>query len=235
MNTDIFRLLKGVDLFSGLDDDQIRLISQVAEERRVDKEALIIREHEDGNSGFFLVVDGELEVFLRSDDGRDTILSLIGPGDFFGEMSLIDNEPRSASVKANTTARLFQIRRPDFLRQLERFPELSMALLTAMSQRLRKSNRQIGSLATLTVYGRVAGTLMNLIEERGVRMTTEGGQRVLVIRNRPTQQQLADMSGTTRETVSRILGSLRKKNVLSWNSKELIILDENTLRQPEED
>lgn len=105
-----------------------------------------------------------------------------------------------------------------------------MGLLVEMSKRLRKSNRQIGSLSTMSVYGRVAGTLLSLVEERGVRIHGTDGRMVTVIRNRPTQQQLAEMSGTTRETVSRVFSSLVKKHSISVMGKDLVILEESLLR-----
>jgi CRP/FNR family transcriptional regulator/CRP/FNR family cyclic AMP-dependent transcriptional regulator len=106
--------------------------------------------------------------------------------------------------------------------------------MVEMSRRLRKANRQIGSLAMLTVYGRIAGTILNLVEERGVRIHGENGKMVTVIRNRPTQKQLAEMSGTTRETVSRVLSQLQKKGTLSLAGKDLIILEEDDLKSTDD-
>lgn len=231
----LFELLKGVELFASLDEAQVALISQVAERRTYGKGECIIREDDDGAAGFFIIAEGELEVYITADDNKDTILSLLGQGDFFGEMSLIDNEPRSASVKSTGPAVVYQIRRTNFLNQLKKFPDLSMSLLVELSKKLRKANRQIGSLATLSVYGRIAGTLVNLAEERGRRINGDHGNKIILIQNRPTQQQLADMSGTTRETVSRILTNLKSKGAISINGKDLFILCEDVLRHREED
>ena len=166
---------------------------------------------------------------MTDSDGKETILSLLGRGDFFGEMSLIDGEPRSASVKAVTAASLLVIRREHFIQLLRSTPELSISLLIEMCMRLRKANRHIGSLSTMSVFGRVGGTIMNLIQEKGVRVHDGSGNMVTVIRNRPTQQQLAEMAGTTRETVSRIFSGLVKKGSISVAGKDLIIYDENFL------
>ena len=149
-------------------------------------------------------------------------------------MSLIDGEPRSASVKAVSSAQVLIIRREHFIKQVRATPDLAMSLLVEMSKRLRKANRQIGSLAMLTVYGRIAGTILNLVEERGVRIHSASGKMVTVIRNRPTQKQLAEMSGTTRETVSRVLSQLQKKGTLSLAGKDLIILEEGDLKSSDE-
>lgn len=210
------------------------LISQVVERRVFSKGEVIIREGEDGSAGFFIVDSGALEVYITSTEQKETILSLLTEGDFFGEMSLLDDEPRSASVKATGHSILYQIRRNNFLGQLQKFPDLTMSLLVELSKKVRKANKQINSLATLSVYGRIAGTLINLAEERGQRIRAEQGQIVVVIPNKPTQQQIADMSGTTRETVSRILTSLKNKGVISIHGKDLIIHCMDTLKHPEE-
>lgn len=231
----IFDLLQRVDLFSALPEEQINLLSQLAERRVFSKGEVVIREGEDGSAGLFFIDSGELEVYITSDDHKETILSLLTEGDFFGEMSLLDDEPRSASVKATGHSILYQIRRTNFLSQLQKFPELTMSLLVELSKKVRRANKQINSLATLSVYGRVASTLNHLTEERGLRIRGEHGQRVIVIPNKPTQQQIADMSGTTRETVSRILTNLKNKGVISIHGKDLIVHNLDTLKNPEEE
>ena len=226
-------LLKGVDLFSSLSDEQIEIIAQVAVEKEYKKDENIIIEDDDTNHGFFLIAEGEVKVFLCGSDGRETILSLLGNGDFFGEMSLIDGEPRSASVKATMTSRLISIRREDFLLEMERFPDLAMSMMTELCHRIRKANKQISSLATLSVFGRIAGTLESLAEERGKYMTMETGRSVIVIHHKPTQQQLAEMSGTTRETVSRVLTQLKQRGTISMAGKDLFILEPGELTKKE--
>jgi CRP/FNR family transcriptional regulator/CRP/FNR family cyclic AMP-dependent transcriptional regulator len=224
-------MLKGVDLFSSLTDEQIEKMGSLAIENHYKRDQSIILEDDSVNQALFLIAEGEVKVYMSGSDGRETILSLLGPGDFFGEMSLLDGDPRSASVKSVSNAIVLVIRRDDFISLLFKYPDLSMSLLEEMSRRLRKANRQIGSLSTLTVYGRIAGTLLNLAEERGKRIHGESGKFVTLIENRPTQQHLAEMSGTTRETVSRVLNALKKKGVIGVNGKDLIILEEDNLKQ----
>lgn len=231
----VLELLKGVDLFSSLANEQLESLGRLVIQKSFGKDETIILEDDDSGSALFLIAGGEVKVYMTGTDGRETILSLLSKGDFFGEMSLIDGEPRSASVKAVTLAELLIIRRDNFVAQLESNPSLAMALLVELSKRLRKANRQIGSLALMTVYGRVAATILNLMEERGVRIHGENGKMVTVIRNRPTQQQLAEMSGTTRETVSRVLSSLQKKGCINMSSKDLIILEEEELKAGQQD
>jgi CRP/FNR family transcriptional regulator/CRP/FNR family cyclic AMP-dependent transcriptional regulator len=234
VETETVELLSGVDLFSSLSNDQLQVLSQVVITKTYNKDETIILEDDESVQALFLIAQGEVKVFMTGTDGRETILTLLAKGDFFGEMSLVDGEPRSASVRAVTDSKLLIIRREDFMAQIEKFPDLAMSLLVEMSRRMRKANRQIGSLALLTVYGRVAGTILNLVEERGVRIHGDGGKMVTVIRNRPTQQQMAEMSGTTRETVSRVLSSLQKKGIISMGGKDLVILQEEDLKAPQE-
>ncbi|MFA6341546.1 MAG: Crp/Fnr family transcriptional regulator [Fibrobacteraceae bacterium] len=226
----IVELLKGVDLFSELKEEQLEQLATLVIANDFARDETIILEKDESTQALFLIASGEVKVFMTGVDGRETILALLERGDFFGEMSLIDGEPRSATVKAVTSAKLLIIRREHFLDLLKSTPELCMGLLVEMSKRLRKSNRQIGSLSTMSVYGRVAGTLLSLVEERGVRIHGTDGRMVTVIRNRPTQQQLAEMSGTTRETVSRVFSSLVKKHSISVMGKDLVILEESLLR-----
>lgn len=233
-NADIAELLKGIELFSNLTESQLEQLISLVEPKSFCREETIILEKDESVQALYLIASGEVKVYMTDSDGKETILSLLGRGDFFGEMSLIDGEPRSASVKAVTAASLLVIRREHFLELLRSTPELSISLLIEMCVRLRKANRHIGSLSTMSVYGRVAGTIMNLIQEKGVRV--HDGQvenMVTVIRNRPTQQQLAEMAGTTRETVSRIFSSLVKKGFISVAGKDLIIYDENFLEERE--
>lgn len=227
-------LLKGVDLFSSLNNEQLESLTRLVILQNYEKDETIILEDDESVQALFLIAEGEVKVYMTGMDKRETILTLLGKGDFFGEMSLIDGEPRSASVKAVSPAEVLIIRREHFIQQVRATPDLAMSLLVEMSKRLRKANRQIGSLAMLTVYGRIAGTILNLVEERGVRIHGENGKMVTVIRNRPTQKQLAEMSGTTRETVSRVLSQLQKKGTLSLAGKDLIILEEDDLKSTDD-
>lgn len=226
---DVSELLKGIDLFSKLTEAQLEQLISLVEPKSFCRDETIILEKDESVQALYLIASGEVKVYMTDSDGKETILSLLGRGDFFGEMSLIDGEPRSASVKAVTAASLLVIRREHFLTLLRSTPELSISLLIEMCMRLRKANRHIGSLSTMSVFGRVGGTIMNLIQEKGVRVHDGSGNMVTVIRNRPTQQQLAEMAGTTRETVSRIFSSLVKKGSISVAGKDLIVYDENFL------
>ncbi len=231
MDANIVGLLKGVELFSELNEEQLGMLANLIVVQDFNRDETVVLEGDDSMQALYLIASGSVQVYMTGIDGRETILSFLERGDFFGEMSLIDGEPRSASVRTVTDCQMMIIHRESFLQLIRQTPEIAMALLSEMSKRLRKANKQIGSLSTMSVSGRVAGTLLNLMEERGVRIHTDNGKMVVVIHNRPTQQQLADMSGTTRETVSRICSMLVKANAIAMTGKDIVIFDENALQE----
>ena len=231
MDTTAVDLLKGVELFSELNEEQLGMIANLVIVKNFNREETVVLEGDDSVQALYLIATGSVQVYMTGIDGRETILSFLERGDFFGEMSLIDGEPRSASVRTVTDATLLVIHRESFLSLLRKTPEIAMALMSELCKRLRKANKQIGSLSTMSVSGRVAGTLLNLMQERGVRIHTDNGNMVTVIHNRPTQQQLADMSGTTRETVSRICSLLVRANAIAMTGKDIVIFDEDALQE----
>jgi len=231
MDASTVHLLKGVELFSELNEEQLGMIANLLIVKNYNRDETVVLEGDDSVQALYLIATGSVQVYMTGIDGRETILSFLERGDFFGEMSLIDGEPRSASVRTVTDAKLLVIHRESFLSLIRKTPEIAMALMSELCKRLRKANKQIGSLSTMSVSGRVAGTLLNLMQERGVRIHTDNGNRVTVIHNRPTQQQLADMSGTTRETVSRICSLLVRTNAIAMTGKDIVIFDEDVLQE----
>ena len=231
MDATIVDLLKGVELFSELNEEQLGMIANLVVVKNFNRDETVVLEGDDSVQALYLIATGSVQVYMTGVDGRETILSFLERGDFFGEMSLIDGEPRSASVRTVSDAKLLVIPRDSFLSLIRKSPEISMGLLSELCKRLRKANKQIGSLSTMSVSGRVAGTLLNLMQERGVRVHTDNGTMVTVIHNRPTQQQLADMSGTTRETVSRICSLLVRTNAIAMTGKDIVIFDEDVLQE----
>ena len=231
MDTTAVDLLKGVELFSELNEEQLGMIANLVIVKIFNRDETVVLEGDDSVQALYLIATGSVQVYMTGIDGRETILSFLERGDFFGEMSLIDGEPRSASVRTVTDATLLVIHRESFLSLIRKTPEIAMALMSELCKRLRKANKQIGSLSTMSVSGRVAGTLLNLMQERGVRIHTDNGNMVTVIHNRPTQQQLADMSGTTRETVSRICSLLVRANAIAMTGKDIVIFDEDALQE----
>jgi CRP/FNR family transcriptional regulator, cyclic AMP receptor protein len=229
MNRAHLNLLKGVDLFSSLSDIQIALLATMTVEQTFPRGQTILAESETSET-FFLIAQGSVKVALTAEGGREVILATLGKGDFFGEMSLLDGEPRSAAVRAVTKTNALLIHRDDFVKSLKRHPDLALALLAELSKRLRGANRQISSLALMRVWGRVAVTLLKLIEERGIRTHTKEGKNIVIIHGRPTHKMIAEMSGTTRETVTRVFKTLEDRGAIATSGRDLVILEENLLR-----
>lgn len=211
-------LLKRVPLFEGLTDDEMRGLSQVAMLRVFPKERVVIMAEEEGDS-LFVINSGKVKVSIVSEDGREVILTILGEGNFFGEMSLLDGNPRSANVTTMEETELLMVRRADFLRFIQTTPQVAIKLLSVLAQRLRKTDRKIEGLALSDVTGRITQTILQLAEEQG-HPTTEG----VLVKNRPTHQDLANMSGTTRETVSRVLKRLESQGYIAHRGKDMLII-----------
>jgi CRP/FNR family transcriptional regulator/CRP/FNR family cyclic AMP-dependent transcriptional regulator len=211
-------LLKKVPLFEGLTHDELEGLSQVALLRVFPKDRVVIMAEEEGDS-LFVIHAGRVKVSIVSEDGREVILSILSAGNFFGEMALLDGNPRSANVTTMEETELLMVRRADFLRFIQRTPQVAIKLLAVLAQRLRKTDRKIEGLALSDVTGRITQTLLQLAEEQG-EPTADG----ILIKNRPTHQDLANMSGTTRETVSRVLKRLETQGYIIPKGKDLLIL-----------
>ena len=163
MDASTVDLLKGVELFSELNEEQLGMIANLVIVKNFNRDETVVLEGDDSVQALYLIATGSVQVYMTGIDGRETILSFLERGDFFGEMSLIDGEPRSASVRTVTDAKLLVIHRESFLSLIRKTPEIAMALMSELCKRLRKANKQIGSLSTMSVSGRVAGTLLNLM------------------------------------------------------------------------
>lgn len=225
MSTTLQSLLPGIPLFSALGQNQLQAIARVGELHNAAKGQIIIREDEHQGRGLYVLLEGEAKVVLTGSDGREAVLAFLQEGDFFGEMSLLDGDPRSATVRAFSDTKLLFLRRDAFFDLLRTYPEISISMLAELSSRLRNANRKISALALSPVNARIAGALLQLAELRGVRVR---GQTI--IRDRPTQQEIADMANTTRETVSRVLGQFQKDNWIGIDGRDLLLLEEDKLR-----
>jgi len=210
--------LRNVSLFESLDQQELEALSDVTFTRTFSKDNVIILAEEEGDT-LFILKKGQVKVSIVSEGGREVILSLLGPGSVFGELSLLDGKPRSANVVAIEETDLLMLRRVDFLQLIYKTPQIATALLAELATRMRKTDRQIEGLALLDVTSRISDTLLQLATEQGAK-TTDG----VTIESRPTQQELANMSGTTRETVSRVLKRLESQGYINRNGRKITIL-----------
>lgn len=217
-------VLKHVPLFSRLDESELKTLAGVTVVRQVPANTLILRADEEGDT-LFVIQSGRVTVSIYSEEGKEVILSILKDGDFFGEMSLLDGELRSASVISTEETELILLRRYDFLQALIQYPKIYATLLATLANRLRRTNRQVESLALLNAYGRVAGVLLQLAEDQGIKDESGG----LTIIERPILSEIAGMAGTSRETVSRILNSLERQHYITRNGRKIHISDPDRL------
>jgi len=221
---DIVSITANVPLFSNLTTQERSTICSAMIPREFSANQMIVFEEDREGQTFFIIVSGRVHVTIYSPEGKQTILATLKRGDFFGEMALLDGEPRSASVVAAERCTLLTLYRKTFINLLRQYPKLATQMLVEMSRRLRRANRQINTLSMMSVYGRVADIILQLAKDSGEKVGS-----ITVIQNRPTHQIIADMAGTSRETVSRILSQLQKKRYIAIDRKKMVILDEEKL------
>jgi CRP/FNR family cyclic AMP-dependent transcriptional regulator len=209
-------LFRKADIFADLEPAHLDALCRAASIRPYAAGETILREDEPGDL-FFVIIRGQVKVFVDSEHGREVVLTHLQAGDFFGEMALFDNETRSASVSALTASDLVVLRRKDFLAVLEEEFPIARRILTTLSARLRRANDMIESLVLLDVGGRLAGYLLRLAREAGTPQE-EGWYSV----SRPTHQVIANTIGASRETVTRLLrqfsdrGLIRMRGSTVW-------------------
>ena len=212
-------LLKKVPIFSNLDDNELTKIRKLCVIQHYEKDRLILVEEDIGKT-LFLIQKGRFKVSRMSDDGREVILAIQGPGGFFGELSLIDGKTRSASVTAIEDSEALLLHRAEFLALLEDYPQIAVSLLKELAGRIRKSDTQIKSLSLQDAMGRVASTLIMLAEDSG---RIRHGQ--VIIQKIPLQQDMANMAGTSRETISRVFRYLEDEKLIHRDGRKIIIPD----------
>ena len=221
----IMDFLSTVSIFSEIDKDSLVEVSKITTERSYPKGSMIILEEEYGDI-VFLVKKGTIKITRVNDEGKEVILSLMGENDIVGEMSVIDGESRSANVLAQENCELYAIRSEDFLQLLKDNFEVTFSLMGELASRIRKSDQHIEALSLSDAEHRIGVSILNLAEELGVIIKGK-----VTIQNLPFQQDIANMSGTSRETVSRILKLFEDKNMLIKKGHTLIIPDYNSFKR----
>ena len=221
--TKYVEFLKKVPIFAGLPDAALGEISATLTPARFAKNAVVFGQGDPGDA-MYLVLVGRLKVVLYSESGREVILAQLGPVDCVGEMAIVSERPRSASVIALEDATLLRLTRGDFVARVRANPDIALSLLTVLAQRLAEADEKIGDLALVDVYGRVARFLLKLAREKG--KPAEGGT---IIEDRPTHQEIANVVGTARETVSRAVSDFMRQGLLRIEGKTLVLLEEAKL------
>ncbi len=211
--------LESVPIFSELDSDTLEKIVKSGVTQTFKKNSIILSEEESG-SALFVIVEGKVKVSRSSGDDKEVILAILNESDFFGEMSLLDGMARSATVTAIEDSKLFIIQRTEFLDLLKKYPDVSIALLTELTKRLRASSMKVKALSLKDAEGKVATVLLQLADDIG-----KIRQGIVEIDHLPFQQELANMAGTSRETISRTLHSFAKKGLIELDGSKLRIID----------
>ena len=217
--------LRNVPIFTDLTDSDLTKIASKMVPRVYEKGQMILLEESTGET-FFIITQGAVKVTRLSAEGREVILAILGESDFFGEMSLLDGEGRSANIVANEDAKVLTLSRNDFLDCLESYPKIAIALLEELATRLRKSDQQIESLSLSDSEHRIGIALIRLAGELG---TIKQGH--VTVKNLPYQQDIANMAGTSRETVSRTLKLLEDKKLVRRENRNLTIYNYDAFRQ----
>ena len=206
-------MLENVPLFSGLSEVALSEIEQHSSVKSFNKNAIVINQ-DDETYSLYVILSGAVKVFISAEDGREAVLNHQTAGDYFGDLALIDKQPRVASVMTTEPSRFMIISREDFMACLSKNPEIAINHIKPMTSRMRMLARNVSSLALLDVYGRVARVLLEQAEQQ------EDGE---MITGKITQQEIADMVGASRAMVSRILKDLKAGGYISVDKKRITI------------
>lgn len=206
-------VLKNVPMFASFSDEALRLLATVVTRKSIPRAATVMAAG-DPTDSLYIVISGRLKVMMSDAEGKEVILSILGGGEFFGEMGLIDDSPRSASVVAIEPCELLCINKRDFNRCLAENFEMAMAVMRGLVRRLREADRKIGSLALLDVYGRVARLLIDMAED------VNGSK---VVTKRLPKQDIAKMIGASREMVSRVMKDLQLGGFIEMRGTSIVL------------
>jgi len=206
-------MLHKVYMFSELAPADAEKLTAHCHNRSYPANSVLITEGDQTDS-MYVITEGEVKVYCNDGSGKEVILNILGPGEYFGEIALVDDQPRSASVMTLTPTRVTMITKTNFKKWLDENPDMSFNLIRALTKQVRALTDSVKNLALMDVYGRVAHTLLDLAED-------EDG--VKVVKQKLTHQDIANMVGASREMVSRILKDLSTGGYITVDKKYIII------------
>jgi CRP-like cAMP-binding protein len=216
--------LRGVELLNGLSNDDLARVGQMCQLVKFQRAERIFTESQPG-ACLYVVMAGRVKIFGSSAQGRSKTFAYLEPGDFFGEMSLIDDELRSASASALEDSVLIMLKSEDYRKLVLSCPTIALAMLRTLSVRLRRANREIEALSFNNVLGRIAQILLDLGERYGKK--TEEGIRIEM---NLSHKELAEMAGTAREVISRVISRFRRIGCVTFFDSKLTITDRDKLK-----
>jgi CRP-like cAMP-binding protein len=212
-------VLRRAPLFAALDDEAASALRASMAETALERGDSLFREGEPGDR-LYVVTEGKIKLGRTSTDGRENLVAVLGPGEMFGELSLFDPGPRTATATALTEARLLGLGHDDLKPWLSGRPEVAAALLRAIARRLRRTNDTLADLVFSDVPGRVAKALLDLSKRFGVQ-ADEG----IHVAHDLTQEELAQLVGASRETVNKALADFASRGWLRLEARAVVLLD----------
>lgn len=218
------QLLDRVPFLAALSASDRRWLSERVRRRHYARGDIVFQKDDPGEA-LFIVESGSVRIHVTGSQGTDLTLAVMNTGDFFGDMSLLDGKPRSASASAVTDSSLIILDRDHFTELVRKRPDAALAVLARVTQRLRGSDQMASDLAFLDAAGRLARRLLEIAEQSGVRRP-DG----ILLNVRITQEELANMIGVTRESVNRNLSEFRREGLIKNEGRKIVIRDPTALR-----
>jgi CRP/FNR family cyclic AMP-dependent transcriptional regulator len=212
-------VIRRAPLFTALDDAAATTLRESMTQVKVTKGHTLFKEGDAGDR-LFVVVEGKLKLGTSSGDGRENLLSILGPGDMFGELSLFDPGPRTATATAVTDSRVLALANDQVIGWVTAHPQVSLQLLKRLARRLRRTNEVLADLVFADVPGRVAKAIMDLGERFGTKKA-DG----LHVNHELTQEELAQLVGASRETVNKALADFAGRGWVRLEPRAVVVLD----------
>ena len=213
-------VLKSVPLFAAFTDQQIKTLLSYVQHRSYARNVYVMQAGDETDS-IYVLLSGKAKVLINDEQGHEVILGYMGAQDFFGEMGILDDQPRSASVYTLEACEMLRLSKDGFMSCLKENTEVAMLVIRNLVRRLRAADRKIESLALVDVSGRVARILLDIAEEIDGR---------LVVQRTPAKQDIARQIGASREMVSRVVKDLEQRGLLRAERRSMVIVDRNILR-----
>ncbi len=217
---EIKEILREVPLFSKFTEQDLDALATIVRRRSYPKNFMLFQQGDPGEE-FLILSQGSVKVELTNPDGKELTLVILKPYQFLGELALLDDVPRSATVVTMEKAEFLVISKRDFGDMLNAYPRMCLPILKQLTRRIRVLTDDIASMAFLDSYSRVARKILSLAEEMGI-PNTDGS---IMIDQALTHQQLANLVGTTRETVTKILNEMKDKNLISIKRHRITVID----------
>lgn len=207
-------MLDKVEIFEGLSDAELEVLASSSVARSYPKNTVIINENDHADS-LYIIESGRVKVYCSDKNGKEFIMDTLDAGDYFGELALLDDDKRSASVRTMEKSSFTIIYKEDFNRIIEQQPNIAQTLIRNLTRRIRKLTKDVKALALQDVYGRVTNVLNTMAEPRD--------EETSVIPEKLTQQDIADRVGASREMVARILKDLTIGEYITFEGRNIVI------------